>query len=105
MPGTIRRPTRRRSLPAVLVKGSPLQRSSEPDAKRRPATLADRSIGNSAASGDPRMSIVATPLPVLELGHPLLRRACDPVGEAMADPALRDRAAALQATLAAFRAR
>lgn len=48
---------------------------------------------------------MATALPVLELGHPLLRRVCDPAGEAMSDPALRDRAAALQATLAAFRAR
>lgn len=44
-------------------------------------------------------------LPVLELGHPLLRRVCDPVGDATADPELRERAAALQATLAAFRAR
>ena len=48
---------------------------------------------------------MATPLPVLELGHPLLRRVCDPVGDALADPALRGRAASLQATLAAFRER
>ena len=45
------------------------------------------------------------PLPVLELGHPMLRRACQPVGERLADPGLREHAARLQATLAAFRSR
>ena len=41
--------------------------------------------------------------PVLELGHPGLRLRCNPVGATL-DPAQREDAAALQATLAAFRA-
>jgi peptide deformylase len=48
---------------------------------------------------------MADPLPVLELGHPMLRRVCRPAGEGLADPGLRERAARLQATLAAFRTR
>ena len=46
----------------------------------------------------------AAPATVLELGHPALRQRCTPVGTGAPTPEQRAHAAALQATLAAFRA-